>query len=192
MAAFGVQLLKQGLALCGKNFTNFVEAWNHVVQRSANLCGDADANPADGRISVDNTNPDHPVIRFDATGLTGGSSGGDDSGDDDTDSDEAKCVTSANAAKGDVYVIGGGHIDVETNGQTIKISYNENKDGEDDDPQPGETDPCDHDGIGNEGGGVDASSASGDGGGSSDGGSPGGGVPADGDTHPGSGCNTCG
>ncbi len=69
MAAFGVQLLKRGLALCGKNFANFVEAWNHVVQRSANICGDADANPADGYISVDNANPDHPVIRFDASKL---------------------------------------------------------------------------------------------------------------------------
>lgn len=78
MAAFGVQLLKRGLALCGKNFGGFVEAWNHVVQRSANICGDADANPADGRISVDNTNPDHPVIRFDASNLgSSGSSGSD-------------------------------------------------------------------------------------------------------------------
>lgn len=75
MAAFGIQLLKHGLALCGKNFGGFVEAWNHVVRRSANVCGDADANPDDGLISVDNTDVDHPIIRLDKTKLPSGSSG---------------------------------------------------------------------------------------------------------------------
>lgn len=72
MAAFGIQLLKHGLALCGKNFGGFVEAWNHVVRRSANICGDADAYPADGIISVDNTDVDHPIIRLDRTKLPSG------------------------------------------------------------------------------------------------------------------------
>lgn len=60
---FPVQLLKHGLALCKANFDRFVESWNHVVQRSANLAGDGD-DGRNGSIKVDNSDVDHPVIRF--------------------------------------------------------------------------------------------------------------------------------
>ena len=76
MAAFGVQLLERGLALCGENFAGFVDAWNHVVRRSANVCGDGDANPSEGLITVDNTDVDHPVIRLDTSRLPSWSGGG--------------------------------------------------------------------------------------------------------------------
>jgi hypothetical protein len=60
---FPVQLLKHGLALCKANFDRFVESWNHVVQRSANLAGDGD-DGRNGKIKIDNSDVDHPVIRF--------------------------------------------------------------------------------------------------------------------------------
>ena len=60
---FPVQLLKHGLALCKANFDRFVESWNHVVLRSANLAGDGD-DGRNGKIKVDNSDVDHPVIRF--------------------------------------------------------------------------------------------------------------------------------
>ena len=58
------QYLKDGLFLCKKNFKNFVAAWNLVQDRSANLKGDADTNPQNGHIRVDNTDVSHPVIRL--------------------------------------------------------------------------------------------------------------------------------
>lgn len=181
---FALQYLQHGKALCGAVFGTFVETFNRLVDFHVNLKGDGDISD-DGLIKVDRADPAHPVIRLDKTKLTDSSdSGGDDSGDDDSggddsggDEDEAKCVTSANAAKGDVYVIGGEHIEVSTDGQTIKISYNADKETEDEDPNA-DGDPCDHDGVGGDGGGVDAGGADGEGG-----------VPADGDTHPGSDCN---
>lgn len=75
MAAFGIQLLEKGLALCGKNFKGFVDAWNHVVNRSANIRGDGDTDPANGLITVDNTDADHPVIRLDRSRLGKSESG---------------------------------------------------------------------------------------------------------------------
>ena len=185
MAAFGVQLLKRGLALCGENFAGFVDAWNHVVRRSANVCGDGDANPSEGLITVDNTDVDHPVIRLDTSRLPSGGGGGGGGGGDEDD-----CVTSLNEATGDMDIIGGKFIEVETDGQTIKISYNEEKTEEDEDPNNG-VDPCDHDATGGAGGGVAVDGAGGDGGGAG-GGSSEGGVVAGGEVHPGSGCNTCG
>lgn len=60
---FPIQILKHGLALCKSNFDQFVESWNHVVRRSANLSGDGD-DGRNGKIKVDNSDVDHPVIRF--------------------------------------------------------------------------------------------------------------------------------
>jgi len=84
-------------------------------------------------------------------------------------------VESLNGSTGVMYIIGGEHIRVETDRQTIKISYDEDKEEEDEDPQP---DPkkkkkdCEHPGDDEDDGGVHGG-----------GGGGGGGVPADGDTH---------
>ena len=87
----------------------------------------------------------------------------------------AESVTSLNGQTGDMDVIGGEHIEVSTDGQTIKISYSESKEDEDPDPNA-DGDSCSHDDVGGDGGGAMA-------------GGGGGGVPADGDVHPGSDCN---
>lgn len=178
---FALQYLKHGKALCGSVFGTFVETFNRLVDFHANLKGDGDIS-ADGRITVDRADPAHPVIRFDATGLSGGSSGGDDSGDDSgDDEDEATCVTSLNSSKGDMDVIGGEHIEVSTDGQTIKISYSESKEDEDPDPNAEEEDPCDHDKGGGKEGGVKADDDDDDeSGGGGAGGGGAGGVPAEG------------
>lgn len=76
---FALQYLKHGKALCGSVFGTFVETFNRLVDFHANLKGDGDVS-ADGRITVDRADPAHPVIRFDATGPSGGDSGGGDSG----------------------------------------------------------------------------------------------------------------
>lgn len=76
MAAFGIQLLEKGLALCGRNFQGFVDAWNHVVNRSAHIRGDGDTDPENGLITVDNSNVDHPVIRLDRSKLKADGSSG--------------------------------------------------------------------------------------------------------------------
>ena len=66
-------------------------------------------------------------------------------------------VTSLNSATGDVNVIGGKGIEVSTDGQTIKVSWNKDKEDEDEDPNEDADDgggnPCDHDESG-DGGGV--------------------------------------
>ena len=180
----GLEKLEQGKALCGRNFPGFVKTFNWLVDFCRNLKGDADVDALNGRVTVDTADAAHPVIRFNAAGFStgGGGSGG---GGDETD-----CVTSLNEKTGDMDVIGGKFIEVETDGQTIKISYNEEKTEEDEDPNSGE-DPCDHDATGGAGGGVAVDGAGGDGGGAG-GGSSEGGVIAGGEVHPGSGCNTCG
>jgi len=60
-----LQFLKKGMLLAGKVFPQFVATWNWLVRAFDNLCGDADLNVQQGYISVDRTNPDRPVIRFD-------------------------------------------------------------------------------------------------------------------------------
>ena len=95
-------------------------------------------------------------------------------------------VTSLNGATGDVSVIGGKGIEVSTDGQTIKVSWNKDKEDEDEDPNSGASDngesPCDHDASGSAGG--VAAGGSGDGSGASDD-DFGGGVSAGGDSHSG-------
>lgn len=62
-------------------------------------------------------------------------------------------VTSLNDKSGDMFVIGGKKIKVDTVGKTIKISFDESKEKDDQDPQPPTKDPCVHPGdIDNTGG----------------------------------------
>ena len=59
-----LQQLTKGKFLCAKNFPSFAETFNYTVARIENLKGDKDANPMNGRISVDVTDPEHPIIRY--------------------------------------------------------------------------------------------------------------------------------
>lgn len=61
-----LQRLKHDKVLNKKSFPNFVESWNFTIDRMMNLKGDKDVNPDIGAIEVDNTDPLHPVIRFNA------------------------------------------------------------------------------------------------------------------------------
>ena len=95
-------------------------------------------------------------------------------------------VTSLNSATGDLDVIGGKGIEVSTDGQTIKVSWNKDKEDEDEDPNDDSGDepsnPCDHDESGDVGG-VNPD-ADGGGGGSLGGVSDGvGGVAGGGESH---------
>ena len=61
---FALQFLKSGKALCSAAFPTLVDTWNWTVAALSNLTGDADGNAAvGGRITVDWTAPEHPVIR---------------------------------------------------------------------------------------------------------------------------------
>ena len=53
-----------------------------------------------------------------------------------------------------MFVIGGKKIKVETTGKTIKISFDENKEEDDPDPQPPTKDPCVHPGDNDNNGGA--------------------------------------
>ena len=64
-------------------------------------------------------------------------------------------VTSLNDKNGDMFVIGGKKIKVETTGKTIKISFDESKEEDDPDPQPPTKDPCVHPGDNDNNGGAD-------------------------------------
>ena len=60
-----LQQLQKGKFLCGKTAPDFVDTWNYVVKRLENLKGDGDvAGGKQGRIKVDVTNPEHPIIRY--------------------------------------------------------------------------------------------------------------------------------
>lgn len=63
-------------------------------------------------------------------------------------------VTSLNDKNGDMFVIGGKKIKVETTGKTIKISFDESKEEDDQDPQPPTKDPCVHPGDNDNTGGA--------------------------------------
>ena len=104
-------------------------------------------------------------------------------------------VTSANGATGDVNVIGGKGIEVSTDGQTIKVTWNKDKEEEDEDPNDDDGDepsnPCDHDSEGGGEGGVEAGGGIGGGGGGT--GDDEGGVPAGGgESHTGDDNCNCG
>lgn len=76
-----LQELRHGKLLTENNFPAFVDTFNYVVRRLDNLVGDRDTNPQTGTIRVDNTDPEHPVIRCDKPILS--SEGGVVNGDSD-------------------------------------------------------------------------------------------------------------
>jgi len=59
-----IQQLQKGKLLTGAVFPDFVDTWNYAVNRLENLKGDRDTNPKEGHILVDNSDPEHPVVRF--------------------------------------------------------------------------------------------------------------------------------
>lgn len=59
-----LQMLQRGKLLCGKLFPGFAETFNYTVNRCENLKGDRDTDPQSGHVTVDNTDPEHPVIRL--------------------------------------------------------------------------------------------------------------------------------
>lgn len=67
-----IQQLRHDKFLCKAVFPAFVDSWNYVANRVENLKGDSDINPqyGQGHITVDNSDPEHPIIRF----IGGGSS----------------------------------------------------------------------------------------------------------------------
>ena len=67
-----LQRLQHGKLLTESNFPQFVETYNYSVNRCENIKGDADNNFGEGKISVDNTDPEHPVIRFIGKEAAGG------------------------------------------------------------------------------------------------------------------------
>lgn len=77
-----IQKLRHGTLLTGRLYRWFVETWNWLTGYVDNLRGDFDANPAQGFISVDRTNPDVPVIRFRKDRLPAGGGGASVSLDD--------------------------------------------------------------------------------------------------------------
>ena len=59
-----LQRLTHGKLLTKENFPNFVDTWNYLVERCENLKGDLDVNENFGFIELDDTDPEHPIIRF--------------------------------------------------------------------------------------------------------------------------------
>jgi len=186
MAIFS-QRLKHGKALCEKVFSAFVETFNALVVFKDNLKGDAEVNGELGHIKVDRTDPSHPILRCKGCKANG------DSGEEEPEDpgENTECVTSLNDLKGDVTIIGGKGIRVDVQGQTIRISFDQEKDYEDEDPNAeGTQDPCEHPGSVQEGGvssDNDNDNEHHDAGGAV--GAASGGVPAEGESHPGDPCN---
>lgn len=59
-----LQKLRHGKLLTQGNFPQFVDTFNYTVTRLENLKGDADVRPNGGWVTVDNSDPEHPVIRL--------------------------------------------------------------------------------------------------------------------------------
>ena len=59
-----IQKLRHGRLLCGTVFRFFVETWNWLTAYVDNRKGDLDVDPMNGVITVDRTQPEHPVIRL--------------------------------------------------------------------------------------------------------------------------------
>lgn len=59
-----IQKLKHGRLLCGTVFRFFVETWNWLSAYVDNMKGDLDVDPKNGVLTIDRTQPDHPVIRL--------------------------------------------------------------------------------------------------------------------------------
>ena len=61
--------LRHGKLICQAIYPTFVETWNWLVRFTSTMKGDADVNPQAGYITIDRTDPDHPIIRFRADRL---------------------------------------------------------------------------------------------------------------------------
>lgn len=75
----GIQHIQHDKALNKKNFPLFAETFNYTVDRADNIKGDGDVDPQNGFVHVDNTNPEHPIIRLintDKLGVGGHGGGG--------------------------------------------------------------------------------------------------------------------
>lgn len=83
MANKAVQYLKHGKALCGKVFSSFVETYNSLVDFMVNLKGDADRQDGNGHITLDRTDPLHPVIRCKGCPAADGDGSGDNDDPDE-------------------------------------------------------------------------------------------------------------
>ncbi len=59
-----IQKLKHGRILCGAVFRFLVETWNWLTAYVDNMKGDLDVDPKNGVLTIDRTQPDHPVIRL--------------------------------------------------------------------------------------------------------------------------------
>ena len=70
-----LQKLSHDKILTQKNFPLFVETYNYIADRVENLKGDYDENQLAGNITVDNSDPEHPVIRFIPGSQVSGTSG---------------------------------------------------------------------------------------------------------------------
>ena len=71
-----LEKLRHGRLLCGSVFRFFVETWNWLTAYVDNMKGDAETDPQSGYITIDRTDPDHPVIRFRADKVAAGGGGG--------------------------------------------------------------------------------------------------------------------
>lgn len=56
--------LKHGKFICRAVYPTFVATWNWIVRFTSTIKGDFDVNPKTGVVTVDRTDPDHPVIRL--------------------------------------------------------------------------------------------------------------------------------
>ena len=71
-----IEKLRHGRLLCGSVFRFFVETWNWLTAYVDNMKGDAETDPQSGYITIDRSDPDHPVIRFRADKVSTGGGGG--------------------------------------------------------------------------------------------------------------------
>lgn len=67
--------MRHGKLLTQSNFPSFVDTFNYTVNRIENIKGDADTRPNGGWVTVDNTDPEHPVIRLKNTPSAAGGGG---------------------------------------------------------------------------------------------------------------------
>ena len=56
--------LRHGKFICRAVYPTFVATWNWIVRFTSTIKGDFDVNPKTGVVTVDRTDPDHPVIRL--------------------------------------------------------------------------------------------------------------------------------
>lgn len=137
-----IRYLVEGKALGAKLHRGWVATWNWVLSFVNHLKGGKG-------VTVKDKTGGHPVIEALIEGGTGieVTCGGDgqpyviglanDSVDDANGSGGDDVVTSLNDGTGDMDIIGGESIRVETDGQTIRVSFEEGKD-PDEDPNAGD------------------------------------------------------